>query len=121
MQTALQAKLLHVLQDHEFTRLGGRSKSKVNVRVPAATNIDVRQAIAAKMFREDLYYRLSTFVLHVPSLRERREGIPALFPRFMKNTRAPPGLKPPPNTTKGLEAVVKHDPPRNDKRIRDLP
>ncbi len=94
MPTALQAKLLHVLQDHEFTRLGGRSKIKVNVRVLAATNIDVRQAIAAKMFREDLYYRLSTFVLHVPSLRERREDIPVLLRRYMKHYETLHGLTP---------------------------
>src|ERR1043166_3303619 len=62
MPPALQAKLLHVLQDQEFSRLGSCARVKVNVRIVAATNVDIKAAIAAKTFREDLYYRLSGFV-----------------------------------------------------------
>jgi DNA-binding NtrC family response regulator len=76
MSPQLQAKLLHVLQDGTFSRLGGRSEKRTNARVLAATNIDIQKALAEKTFREDLYYRLSTFVLHIPPLRERREEIP---------------------------------------------
>jgi two-component system response regulator AtoC len=76
MSPQLQAKLLQVLQDGTFSRLGGRVNTKVNVRVIAATNVNIEQAIAEKRFREDLYYRLNAFVIHVPSLRERREEIP---------------------------------------------
>jgi DNA-binding NtrC family response regulator len=84
LSTPLQAKLLHVLQDREFTRLGGRTKIKVNVRPLAATNVDIPSAITAKTFRQDLFYRLSTFVVQVPPLRERREDIPALLKRYVR-------------------------------------
>ena len=87
MPPHLQAKLLHVLQDGEFSRLGGRTTVKVDVRVLAATNIDVQQCIANKTFREDLYYRLNAFTLNVPPLRERREEIPMLL-RHMMNRMA---------------------------------
>jgi DNA-binding NtrC family response regulator len=83
MSPALQAKLLQVLQDGQFCRLGARSSIKVNVRVLAATNINMAAAIAGKSFREDLYYRLSSFVLRMPSLRERREEIPMMLRHFM--------------------------------------
>jgi DNA-binding NtrC family response regulator len=83
MPTALQAKLLQVLQDGTFSRLGSRVTMKVNVRVIAATNINMKAAIAAKTFREDLYYRLNGFSIHLPPLRERREEIPVLAKYFM--------------------------------------
>ena len=83
MSPALQAKLLQVLQDGQFSRLGGRVTVKVDVRVLAATNINMPQAIAQKTFREDLYYRLNSFVLRMPSLRERREEIPMILRHFM--------------------------------------
>jgi two-component system response regulator AtoC len=83
MSPALQAKLLHVLQDGQFSRLGGRSSTSVNARVLAATNIDVQSAIAEKKFREDLYYRLNTVTMTIPPLRERREEIPLLLTYFM--------------------------------------
>lgn len=76
MSPQLQAKLLHVLQDGTFSRLGARVNSKVNVRVIAATNVNIEEAIIERRFREDLYYRLNAFVIQVPSLRERREEIP---------------------------------------------
>jgi DNA-binding NtrC family response regulator len=83
MSPALQAKLLQVLQDGQFSRLGGRNTVKVDVRVLAATNINMPQAIAQKTFREDLYYRLNSFVLRMPSLRERREEIGMMLRHFM--------------------------------------
>jgi transcriptional regulator with PAS, ATPase and Fis domain len=79
MSPQMQAKLLHVLQDGEFSRLGARANTKVDVRVVAATNIDMQKAMAEKTFREDLYYRLNAFVIHVPPLRERKEEIPYLL------------------------------------------
>ena len=79
MSPQLQAKLLQVLQDGSFSRLGARITTKVNVRVLAATNIEIEQAIAERRFREDLYYRLNAFVIKVPPLRERREEIPYLL------------------------------------------
>lgn len=79
MSPQLQAKLLHVLQDGTFSRLGARTNTKVDVRILAATNVDIEKSIAEKTFREDLYYRLNAFVIHVPPLRERRQEIPYLL------------------------------------------
>jgi DNA-binding NtrC family response regulator len=83
MSPALQAKLLQVLQDGQFCRLGARSSVQVDVRVLAATNINMAEAIAERSFREDLYYRISSFVLRMPSLRERKEEIPMMLRHFM--------------------------------------
>jgi DNA-binding NtrC family response regulator len=85
MSAGLQAKLLHVLQDGTFSRLGGRANVQVDARVLAATNIDVKKAMAERRLREDLYYRLNAFTLTVPPLRERREEIPVLLRYYMNN------------------------------------
>jgi two-component system, NtrC family, response regulator AtoC len=79
----LQAKLLHVLQDGEFSRLGSTSSTKVDVRIIAATNHDIPTAIREGKFREDLYYRLNAYTILLPPLRERREDIPELIVYFM--------------------------------------
>ena len=84
LHPALQGKLLHVLQDGQFSRVGGRSIIKVNVRVIAATNQNLEQAVAAGRFREDLYYRLNVVQIVVPPLRERREEIPGLVEYFVR-------------------------------------
>lgn len=84
MSPQMQAKLLHVLQDGTFCRLGARSASRVDVRVLAATNINMQDAIAEKRFREDLYYRLNTLTITVPPLRERREEIPLLMEELFR-------------------------------------
>jgi DNA-binding NtrC family response regulator len=83
MPPSLQAKLLHVLQDQQFSRLGSRSVIKVDVRILAATNINIPEALANKRLREDLYYRLNAFTLQVPPLRDRKEEIPILLKHFM--------------------------------------
>ena len=83
MSAALQAKLLHVLQDGQFSRLGGRANITADARILAATNIDIKRAIATRQFREDLYYRLNAFTITIPPLRDRREEIPALLNYFM--------------------------------------
>jgi DNA-binding NtrC family response regulator len=88
MPAVLQAKLLQVLQDGSFSRLGSRTSVKVDVRVIAATNIDIKAAIAQKTFREDLYYRLNGFTLKMPPLRERVEEIPILASHFMRKVAA---------------------------------
>lgn len=84
MSPTVQAKLLHVLQDGRFSRLGGRTSITSDFRVLAATNINVKEAIGTKTFREDLYYRLNAFTINVPPLRERGEEIPALVKHFMR-------------------------------------
>ena len=82
MPPLLQAKLLHVLQDQQFSRLGSRSVIKVDVRILAATNINIPEALATKRLREDLYYRLNAFTLHLPPLRDRKEDVPPLAEHF---------------------------------------
>src|SRR6202045_729816 len=84
MTTHLQAKLLHVLQDHQYSRLGGRHLVETDVRVLAATNVDVQEAMKTGQFREDLYYRLNVLSIVVPPLRERTEKIPLLFRHFLE-------------------------------------
>jgi transcriptional regulator with PAS, ATPase and Fis domain len=88
MSASMQAKLLHVLQDGRYSRLGARSVSTADVRVVAATNVNIDSAIADKLFREDLYYRISTFTIRVPPLRERREEIPYLVEEMIKRQAA---------------------------------
>ncbi len=96
---ALQAKLLHVLQDAEFTRLGSNKPVEVDVRIVAATNRDLEKMMLDGSFREDLYYRLRVIELTVPALRERRDEIPTLTEAFIarysrKYKRTPPRLSP---------------------------
>src|SRR5580765_2362736 len=83
MSPHLQAKLLHVLQDGQYSRLGARSVVNVDVRVLAATNMDVKEAMRTGRFREDLYYRLNVLSINVPPLRERATEIPLLFRHFL--------------------------------------
>jgi two-component system response regulator AtoC len=84
MPVHLQAKLLHVLQDHQYSRLGGRHLVETDVRVLAATNVDVQEAMKGGRFREDLYYRLNVLSINVPPLRERASEIPLLFRHFLE-------------------------------------
>jgi DNA-binding NtrC family response regulator len=84
MHPALQAKLLHVLQDHAFSRLGGKRDIQVDVRVLAATNKPLERAVEEGVFREDLFYRLNVVTIHIPPLRERREEIPVFLKYFLE-------------------------------------
>ena len=88
MPPAQQAKLLRVLQTGEFQRVGSSKTRRVDVRVLAATNLDIRQAAAEGRFREDLLFRLNTVEIHLPPLRERREDIPALARHFLERQAA---------------------------------
>ncbi len=91
MSAQMQAKLLHVLQDGQFTRLGGQQAIKSDLRVLAATNLHMESALKNKSFREDLYYRLSVFTISIPPLRERREETPYLIDEIIR--RAPAEMK----------------------------
>jgi transcriptional regulator with PAS, ATPase and Fis domain len=84
LRLELQSRLLRVLQEREIERLGGSRPVAVDVRVLAATNINLRQAVRERTFREDLYYRLNVVPVHVPPLRERREDIPRLIEHFVR-------------------------------------
>src|ERR1700720_1264742 len=120
MPPLLQAKLLHVLQDGQFSRLGSRSVVKSDVRILAATNIDIPEALAAKLLREDLYYRLNAFTLHLPPLRERKEEIPILLKHFMTRMAeryARPQL---PLSPALLEACQAHSWPGNLRELKNF-
>ncbi len=84
MDLSLQVKLLRVLEDRRLRRLGGNRNIDINVRIIAATNADLKAAIENKAFREDLYYRLNVFPIHIPPLRERREDIAILLEHFLQ-------------------------------------
>jgi transcriptional regulator with GAF, ATPase, and Fis domain len=120
MPPALQAKLLHVLQDQEFTRLGGSSKVKVDVRILSATNVNIKSALSAKTFREDLYYRLSTFVFFVPPLRERREDIPLLLDRYVALYGARYGVPCRPLSAGLLARCLRYDWPGNVRELENF-
>ena len=89
MSSAMQAKLLQILDDGELRRVGGTKTRKVDVRIIAASNKDLRQEVKAKRFREDLLFRLNVIHLQVPRLAERREDIPALIAHFLDRFRLP--------------------------------
>jgi len=84
MSLSAQAKVLRALQENKITRVGGEKELKVNVRVVAATNKDIKKEIAGGNFREDLYHRLSVILIHVPSLNDRKDDIPILAEHFVK-------------------------------------
>ena len=117
MPPSLQAKLLHVLQDQQFSRLGSRSVVKVDVRILAATNINIPEALANKRLREDLYYRLNAFTLHIPPLRERREEIPILLKHFMTRLSEQYARSPLPFSPDLLQACLAYPWPGN---LREL-
>jgi two-component system, NtrC family, nitrogen regulation response regulator NtrX len=94
MPKAMQAKLLRVLQEDEFERVGGSETLRADVRVLSATNRDLEAEIAAGRFREDLYYRLAVVQLHAPPLRERREDLPELISTFLKEACKRNGRRP---------------------------
>jgi two-component system, NtrC family, response regulator AtoC len=80
----LQAKLLHLLEDGSFTRIGDREERIANVRIICATNVDLRHAVDSSLFREDLFYRIEVVSLRLPSLRDRKEDIPQLCEHFLE-------------------------------------
>jgi two-component system response regulator AtoC len=120
MSPALQAKLLHVLQDHQFTRLGGRSVITVDVRILAATNVDIPQSLASKKLREDLYYRLNAFSVTLPALRERREEIPLLLRHFMSRFAVRYTRDPLPLTPALVDAALAHSWPGNLRELENF-
>jgi two-component system, NtrC family, response regulator AtoC len=120
MPAILQAKLLQVLQDGTFSRLGSRSPMRVDVRVIAATNINMKEAIARKAFREDLYYRLNGFSLSIPPLCERREEIPLLANYFMRKVAKKYGRTALPLSNQLLEAFQRYSWPGNLREMENI-
>jgi DNA-binding NtrC family response regulator len=121
LPSGLQAKLLHVIQDQEFSRLGSRSAMvKVDVRILAATNVDIAAAIAHKKLREDLYYRLNAFTLNLPPLRERREEIPLLLRQFMASYAGRYARTPLPLSPGLVDACVRYSWPGNLRELENF-
>ena len=115
----VQVKLLRVLQDREFERVGGQETLRVDVRLVAATNRDLAAEVRAGRFREDLYYRLSVVRICLPSLRERREDIPLLAESFLREFSRDHGRKVTGMTRGMLERLVKYPWPGNVRELRN--
>jgi two-component system, NtrC family, response regulator AtoC len=120
MPPALQAKLLHVLQDGTFSRLGSRGPTRTDVRVIAATNVNMKDAMARKTFREDLYYRLNGLSLLLPPLRERLDEIPAMTAHFMRKGAKKYDLLPLTISPALLEALGKYNWPGNLRELENV-
>ena len=117
MGASLQAKFLRVLQEQQFERIGSDRTITVDVRVIAATNRELAEAIASKSFREDLYYRLSVFPIHIPPLRERREDILPLMEFFTRNLSARMGRPVPSLSPDAKELLRSYDWPGNAREL----
>ena len=116
----LQVKLLRVLQDGEFERLGNPNTINVDIRIIAATNRDLEKAIANSTFREDLYYRLNVFPIKVPSLRERKEDIPFLINHFIKKFCKKIGRKIEIIPQKVMDELLNYDWPGNIRELENI-
>jgi DNA-binding NtrC family response regulator len=120
MPLATQTKLLRVLEQREFLRVGGEESIHVDVRIIAATNEDLRHLVTLREFRRDLYYRLNVLSIHLPPLRERRDDIPLLIAEFVReaserNERPFPGIEP-----AATDLLVAHHWPGNVRELRNL-
>ncbi|MGQ0561298.1 MAG: sigma-54-dependent transcriptional regulator [Gemmatimonadota bacterium] len=115
-----QAKLLRVLETGEFQRVGGEQQIKVDVRVIAATNRDLRRELAEGRFRDDLYHRLNVIPIELPPLRARKEDVPELVAHFLARWQARTGRKPPVLTSDALAALAWYDWPGNVRELANL-
>jgi len=119
MTLGTQKKLLRVLQEREFERVGGNTPIKIDVRVVAATNRILLDEVEAGRFRADLYYRVNVITLHMPPLRERRDDIPHLVDHFLDKHRFTAGAPPARITEDALELLVHHDWPGNVRELEN--
>jgi Response regulator containing CheY-like receiver, AAA-type ATPase, and DNA-binding domains len=120
MPLETQGKIVRVLQDQTFERVGGGTRVEVDVRVIATTNRDIQSEIAAGRFREDLYYRLNVVPVKVPSLRERKDDIPQLARHFMTLAAQAAGIQPRPLGEDALAALQAYDWPGNVRQLRNV-
>jgi two-component system response regulator AtoC len=119
MSLGTQKKLLRVLQEREFERVGGSVPIKVDTRVIAATNRDLLKEVEAGRFRADLYYRLNVITIHMPPLRDRKDDIPFLADHFLDKHRFTPGAPPAKLTEQSLDVLMKHDWPGNVRELEN--
>jgi two-component system response regulator PilR (NtrC family) len=116
----LQVKLLRVLEDPEIRPVGGVRPVRVDVRIVAATNRDLAQAVAGKAFREDLFYRLNVISLHIPPLRDRREDIPLLVRHFLDKFAGVSGVAPKDISADGLAVLERYAWPGNVRELENV-
>jgi transcriptional regulator with GAF, ATPase, and Fis domain len=119
LASGLQAKLLRVLQEREFERLGGTKPIKLNIRLIAATNRSLPEAVKAGSFRNDLYYRLNVVTLNVPALRERREDISVLADHFAAKASRKCGMRAKPVSSEALGCLMHYDWPGNVRELEN--
>jgi DNA-binding NtrC family response regulator len=120
MPQALQVKLLRVLQEREFERVGGNDSIKVDVRIIAATSSDLESMVAEGTFREDLYYRLNVIPIHMPALRDRREDIPLLVQRFTSRLCETHKLEIKTVSPQVMKAMMAYDWPGNVRQLENI-
>jgi len=120
MSLKAQAKILRILQEKKFERVGGNKVIDMDVRVLAATNKDLEKEMEAGRFRQDLYYRLHVIPLRVPPLRNRKEDIPALAERFLQDFAAKEGQAQKKLTESALEKLKAHDWPGNVRELKNI-
>ena len=116
----IQAKLLRVIQEREFRRLGGLENIKVDVRIIAATNIDLQKAVSEGAFREDLFYRLNVIAIKMPPLRERSEDIPLLVDHFVRKFAEENGREPITLQAAALKTLLDYDWPGNVRELENV-
>ncbi len=117
LQPEMQVKFLRVLQEKKVEAVGGQQEEEVDVRIVAATNRNLQDAIGRGDFREDLYYRLSVIPLHLPPLRERKDDIPGLVNHFLKKHDAPAEVS---FTSEGLQKLQNYDWPGNIRELQNV-
>jgi transcriptional regulator with PAS, ATPase and Fis domain len=120
MTPATQAKLLRVLQERSFRPLGGQREQSVDIRVVAATNVDPLEAVRQSKLREDLYYRLNVFAIHLPPLRDRKGDVPLLIQAFLKEFNARNGKTIFGASDRAMEMLERHSWPGNVRELRNV-
>ncbi|HSV47448.1 MAG TPA: sigma 54-interacting transcriptional regulator [Ramlibacter sp.] len=115
-----QGKLLRALQEGEIERVGGTRGIRVDTRVIAATNVDLRQAVREGKFRDDLFFRLNVFPIHLPPLRERRDDVPLLMSHFLRHYSRKHGRSAPGFTQAAVKALLNYDFPGNIRELQNL-
>lgn len=120
MPLETQGKIVRVLQEQSFERVGGRVRVQVDVRVVASTNRDLQREIQEGRFREDLFYRLNVVPIRMPALKERREDIPGLAAHFMERAAQATGVSPRPIADDAIATMQTHDWPGNVRQLRNV-
>ena len=119
MRMDMQAKILRVLQDRRFMHVGGNQEIQVDVRIVAATNVNLEQAVKEGRFREDLFYRLNVIALELPPLRSRKEDIPLLAAHYLKFYAEENGFPTPEITTEALRLMMDYEWPGNVRELEN--